>query len=74
MAQRRDGTCIFESERMLLVASDMKDSYIEKGYGCPNSVLDGGSAGPTTGTRIWDIKQNRKLEDILFANKKCALR
>ena len=40
-----DGTCIFESERMLM-CDGMKDTYIEKGYGCPNSVLDGGSAGP----------------------------
>ncbi len=30
----------------MLMCDGMKDTYIEKGYGCPNSVLDGGSAGP----------------------------
>ena len=40
-----DGLCIYKSQRMQL-CDGMKDNFITRGYGCPNSVLDGGSAGP----------------------------
>jgi hypothetical protein len=40
-----DGTCMYKSQVRYL-CDGMKDTSVVKGYGCPNSVLDGGSAGP----------------------------
>ena len=63
-----DGTCIFESERMLM-CDDMKDSYIEKGYGCPNSVLDGGSAGPKREHGFGTSNRTENLKTFLLRTK-----
>ena len=63
-----DGTCIFESERMLM-CDDMKDSYIEKGYGCPNSVLDGRSAGPKREHGFGTSNRTENLKTFLLRTK-----
>ena len=63
-----DGACIFESARMLM-CDDVKDSYIEKGYGCPNSVLDGGAAGPKREHGFGATNRTENIKSFLLRTK-----